>query len=231
MACVYKIENKITGKIYIGSTVDFVRRKSEHFGELKRKTHSSKKMQSDYDEYGEKSLVMSVIEECADDIRLDREQYYIDLYDAANKGYNTSDSAYFSKAGFCTMEKNGEDNPFYGKHHSEETRQKLRDAWERTRTDRSGWKHKEETIQKMSAKSVRGKNQNATHVLQYDLDGNFIKEWDCMQDAADFYNMKSKSSISNCCRANAKKHLCYSAAKGFVWKYADKPKKKRGDNS
>ena len=57
----------------------------------------------------------------------------------------------------------------------------------------------------MQEKSAKAKNANATHVFQYDLDGNFLKEWDCIQDAADFYNMKSKSSISNCCKANVEK--------------------------
>lgn len=228
MGCVYKIENEITGKVYIGSTNNFNRRKSEHFGGLKRKTHYSKKMQADYDKYGEKSLVMSVIEECKEDVRLDREQYYIDLYDAANKGYNTSESAFYSTVAFRGMNYYGENNPFYGKHHSEETKQRLRDTWERTREERSGWKHKEETIQKMSKKSTRGKNSNATHILQYDLDGNFIKEWDCMADAAEFYKIKSHTSISNCCRMNIGKTKNYNRAKGFIWKYAGEPKK-RGD--
>lgn len=228
MGCVYKIENKITRKIYIGSTVNFKRRKSEHFGELKRKTHYSKKMQADYDKYGEKSLVMSIIEECADDIRLDREQHYIDLYDAVNKGYNTSESAFYSTVAFQGMDYYGESNPFYGKHHTEETRRKLRETWGRTREDRSGWRHKEETIQKMREKSSRGKNRNATHILQYDLNGNFIKEWECMADAAEFYGMKSHTSISNCCHRNIGKTDKYNTAKGFIWKYAGEPKK-RGD--
>ncbi len=227
MGYVYKIENEITKKVYIGSTVNFNRRKSEHFKELRKGTHYSKKMQADYDEYGEKSLVMSVIEECEDNVRLDREQYYIDLYNAANKGYNTSESAYgVSNPFVATMEKNGENNPFYGKHHSEETKKHLHEVWEHTREDRSGWKHKEESIQKMSEKSSRGKNRNATHILQYDLDGNFLKEWDCVADAAEFYGMKSSSSITNCCRFNIEKTENYNMAKGFIWKYADKPKKR-----
>lgn len=228
MGFVYKIENKITGKIYIGSTVNFKRRKLEHFGELRRGTHCSKKMQADYNKYGKKSLVMSVIEECEEKIRLDREQHYIDLYDAANKGYNTSKSAFYTTDAFQGIDFNGENNPFYGKHHSEETRRKLRETWEKTKEERSGWKHKEETIQKMSEKSTRGKNRNATHILQYDLDGNFMKEWDCIADAAEFYGMKSHTSISNCCHKNVRKTEKYNTAKGFIWRYAEKPKK-RGD--
>ena len=85
MGCVYKIENTVNGKVYIGSTIDFYRRKHEHFLFLLNKSHHSAKLQADYDKYGENAFFMSVIEECADDIRLDREQYYIDLYDSAKK--------------------------------------------------------------------------------------------------------------------------------------------------
>ena len=228
MACVYKIQNKANGKFYIGSTIDFERRKREHFGELKRGMHHSKKMQDDYDKYGQNYFSMSIIENCADDARLDREQYYIDLYDASNNGYNISDSAYYSKAGFCTMNKDGENNPFYGKHHSEETRQRLRDTCDKNRDKRSGWKHKEETIEKMSKKSSKGKNANATHILQYDLDGKFLKEWDCIADIVEFYKMPGHSNVSNCCERNAGRIEKLCQAKGFIWKYANEPKRKKG---
>lgn len=228
MGCVYKIENKITGKVYIGSTNDFYRRKHEHFWELMNKSHHSIKLQSDYDKYGEENFSMSIIEECEDSIRLDREQHYIDLYDAANKGYNTSDSAYFSKAGFCTMDKDGENNPFYGKHHSEETRQKLRETWELTREERSGFTHSEETKDKIRKTKIGKKNPNATHILQYDLDGNFLKEWDCIADIVEFYGMSGHSHVSNCCERNIGRTEKFCRSKGFIWRYADKPKRKNG---
>lgn len=228
MGCVYKIENIITGKVYIGSTNDFYRRKHEHFWELMNKSHHSVKLQSDYDKYGEENFSMSIIEECEDDVRLDREQHYIDLYDSANKGYNTSDSAYFSKAGFCTMDKDGENNPFYGKHHSEETRQKLRETWERTRAERSGFTHSDETKDKIRKTKIGNRNPNATHILQYDLDGNFLKEWDCIADIVEFYGMSGHSHVSNCCERNIGRNERFCRAKGFIWRYADKPKRKNG---
>lgn len=48
-------------------------------------------------------------------------------------------------------------------------------------------------------------------VLQYDLDGNLIREWRSRIDAAKFYGCH-KSSITNC--VNGYKKTC----KGFVWK-------------
>lgn len=49
-------------------------------------------------------------------------------------------------------------------------------------------------------------------VNQYDLDGNFIKQWDSATDAANFYGA-CKSGISSCCNAVNETSI------GFVWKY------------
>lgn len=193
---------------------------------LRNGKHHSKTLQADYDKYGEMSFVMSIVEKCSDDKKLEREQHYIDLYNAAHEGYNVSDSAYFSNSGFCTMNKNGEKNPFYGKHHTEATRKKLRDKWAENREKRSGFSRTEETKQKIRETKIGKKNPNATPVLQFDPTGKFIKEWDYIQDASDYYGMKSKSSISNCCKGNVGKQSNYHIAKGYIWKYADKPKTK-----
>jgi hypothetical protein len=49
-------------------------------------------------------------------------------------------------------------------------------------------------------------------ILQYDLTGNFIKEWDGIIDAAKSMG-KYSTNIMRCCRGNFKQ------AYGFVWKY------------
>lgn len=52
----------------------------------------------------------------------------------------------------------------------------------------------------------------ATPVYQYDLEGNFIKKWDRMKEATDYYNM-SKSNISNACKGIQK------STGGYQWRY------------
>lgn len=59
-------------------------------------------------------------------------------------------------------------------------------------------------------------------VVQLDLNGNFIKEWDCIEDAQQKYNTRH---ISVVCRGQRK----YTA--GYIWKYVEdyygiKPEKK-----
>ena len=58
---------------------------------------------------------------------------------------------------------------------------------------------------------------NSKKVLQYDLNGNFIKEWNCVIDAINNLHLPkyAHSSISLCCRGKTQ------SAYGFKWKYID----------
>jgi hypothetical protein len=71
-----------------------------------------------------------------------------------------------------------------------------------------------ERNQKISNK-LKGRKINWSKtkpVLQYDLEGNFIKEWSSGVEAGKFLN-KSSSSISECC--SNKRKTAYK----FIWKY------------
>lgn len=63
------------------------------------------------------------------------------------------------------------------------------------------------------AKGKKGKeNYKSKEVSQYDLNGNFVKKWDCTMDIkrALGYN---DSTISKCCTGK------YTQAYGYVWRY------------
>lgn len=56
----------------------------------------------------------------------------------------------------------------------------------------------------------------ARRVYQYDLNGNFIKMWDCVLDASEKYSSASRhSNISRCARGERK------TAYGFKWSYIE----------
>lgn len=67
-------------------------------------------------------------------------------------------------------------------------------------------------------KKSGGRNTNATAVDQFDLDGNYIRTWDCIMTAARD-TRTSAASISLCCRGKK-----YYSAGGYRWKYAKKQK-------
>ena len=74
---IYKIENKVNGKFYIGSAVHFSNRKSDHFRRLRLNTHKNIYLQNSYNKYGKDNFIMVLIEKCEKEELPIREQYYI----------------------------------------------------------------------------------------------------------------------------------------------------------
>jgi len=75
---IYQIKNNTTNKIYIGSSDNFERRKTQHFWYLRSNSHHSTHLQHSFNKYGEEAFEFSIIEECELSILLEREQYYLD---------------------------------------------------------------------------------------------------------------------------------------------------------
>ena len=90
MYYIYKIENKINHKKYIGLTNNVMRRKMRHFSDLKRNCHDNSFLQKEYNIYGEENFSFEII--YMDDISAqeigDKEKYYISFYDSYQNGYN-----------------------------------------------------------------------------------------------------------------------------------------------
>lgn len=85
---------------------------------------------------------------------------------------------------------------------------------EKIRASHIGMKPNDTTRMKMRLSHLGkiGKDcHNSKKVYQYDLDGNFIKEWDSQADAARFYKCSS-SHISSCTRGRKEKAL------GYIWR-------------
>ena len=58
---IYKIENLINGKIYIGSSVDLLGRKNAHFSQLNRNIHGNKKLQNSFNKYGKDNFNFKIL--------------------------------------------------------------------------------------------------------------------------------------------------------------------------
>lgn len=63
--------------------------------------------------------------------------------------------------------------------------------------------------ERMTEKMINGKLSKP--VLQYDLQGNFIREWESTMECE--RNGYNNTCISKCCRGERKTH------KGFIWRY------------
>lgn len=75
---IYKIVNKINGKYYVGSAVNFKRRWTEHRSKLKRNKHPNPHLQSAYNKYGENNFEYIICELVQIDKLLKIEQIYLD---------------------------------------------------------------------------------------------------------------------------------------------------------
>ena len=92
---VYVIENTATGKVYVGSAVDFSRRQRQHFGDLRRGAHRSQRLQHSFNKHGEPAFKWWVAEECDPSRLIEREQWWLDMFEPWDdaKGYNISPTA------------------------------------------------------------------------------------------------------------------------------------------
>lgn len=63
MRGIYKIINVVNNKFYVGSAVNFEKRKARHIWRLRRGDHINKRLQAAWDKYGEAAFVFAMVEE------------------------------------------------------------------------------------------------------------------------------------------------------------------------
>ena len=134
---IYSIDNIVNGKSYIGSSNDIRYRWNRHLKLLHNNCHNNHHLQKSYNKYGEKNFSFQILEEVPQNKLKTIEQQYLDVirvipfwyyninYDADRINYT---SEVLKKMSDVKKGKHiGKDNPFYGKKHSKETKQKIRE--------------------------------------------------------------------------------------------------------
>jgi group I intron endonuclease len=89
---IYKIENQVNGKVYIGKTEkSLTERYSKHLSNAKKKIN--RHLYDSMNHYGYDKFEVSVVEECKSSSELsEREKYWIQYYDSISpKGYNMTE--------------------------------------------------------------------------------------------------------------------------------------------
>lgn len=167
---IYKTTNNITGKIYIGQ-----KHSDKFLGN--RYLGSGKRLKEAINKYGKSNFTVEILEIIDNKEFMDkREIYWISHYNSTNKeiGYN------LSEGGNVNRTLVGENNPFYGKHHSAETKARLVEAHKhRTKYP----KHTEEYKLKMHYKMLGRKvtwgdklSENAKINPNYGMKGKSLSE-------------------------------------------------------
>lgn len=209
---IYKISNTENGKFYIGSSKNIVKRWNEHKWALKNNRHRNRPMQSAYNKYGADVFIYEVIEVVNDIEQLRNiEQKYINSLNACGRtvGYNLSERV------DCVC-LSGDRHPQYGKTWSQKSKDKLSKSISGKNHPLYGTKVSESTKAKMRATvgdKLRGKNNpRCKSVIQYSLNGEFIKIWDYAKQATEEIGIDN-SIILKCCKGGVK------SAGGFKWEY------------
>lgn len=104
---IYKITNLVNNKFYIGSAIDLVERKYEHFRKLKNNQHCNILLQNSFNKHGLDNFNFEIIANCPKEYLIKLEQFFIDTI---NPQYN-----------ICKVAGNK-----LGVKHKEESKQKLK---------------------------------------------------------------------------------------------------------
>ena len=113
---IYKIINVINNKFYIGSAVNFSRRKARHFSELRHNKHNNSKLQNAWNKYGEQAFVFVTVEEVFDKkLLLEVENRWLKEHVGKDYCYNIGVDATAPMLGMS-----GEASPTWGYKHTPE---------------------------------------------------------------------------------------------------------------
>lgn len=169
---IYKIQNKVNNKCYIGSSIDITNRFYVHLSSLRHNKHQNIYLQNAWNKYGEDNFDVEIIEQCDKCILSEREQYYVDLLG----NYNI-------------------------------TKEVIRN----TPSEESKLKHSN-TRKEMHKLGLLSKTVRS--IIQYDLNGNKIKEWESITEASKNLNI-NQSTILRVLKNT------YKQGKGFIWRYLE----------
>ena len=87
MAIIYKITNKVNGKVYIGQTrTSLKERMSKHYSHSRVENVTG--IDAAIKKYGKENFDIDIVEECPQGLLDEKERYYINYYNSYNEGYN-----------------------------------------------------------------------------------------------------------------------------------------------
>jgi group I intron endonuclease len=221
---IYIFKNKITKKVYIGSSININLRIRKHFNTMLRHKKEGRKLiyfYSALNKYKFEDWEFDVLEKIEINnktkeeifkVFVEREQYYMDLYQSYNnkKGYNSLKFAYSLRGWKLTDEqkkKISEGNKGKKIFFTEEQRKKLSESHlEYYKTHDGYWKGK-----KRNPKTVENmKKARSNPILQIDKVGNIIKRWNSAREADRESNgYFNHAKIGECCSKKRKTHRKY----------------------
>lgn len=230
---IYKLTCTITGKVYVGKTIDINRRMMQHSKITPKYSHH---LANAIKKYGIDNFKEEIIFEVEAEDRAvlnaalsNAEKSYIKQYDSYRNGYNSTIGGEGTNR-FHWLESSKKKisesmKKFFksakGKAQIKHTifcnknREISKETRERIGRGNKGKRMPEEA--KIKIRNYQLVNAYSKHipVLQYDLDNSLLNRFNSITDAAKSIN-KDTSHIVSCCKGRRK------TAYGFIWKYEEK---------
>jgi group I intron endonuclease len=240
--CIYCIENKITGKKYIGKSINLQSRLAQHRYLLGKEIISggtNPHLYASWKKHGIKNFNVSILEQFKvniPEVLADREVFWITFLDTLNpkKGYNmmlhysptkiiTEDSKKLQR-----VNKLGEKNPNFGRRWSEEKKKSMSNLkkkmyllGEHGKADidviKANFKKVRDDFAKHPEKlkdSIRKQSKTRTkyHIYQYDRNMKLIKIWETIYELLENNPTYKRHNIYAVC--SGEKPTMYN----FIWK-------------
>lgn len=177
MGYIYKITNKMNGKVYIGQTKKTIEERfQEHL--KKAKIHTNRYLYDAMNKYGCENFIVSQIEKCPDNNLDEREIFWIAFYQSNNKLY-----------GYNMTAGGGGGNTWINNPHKEETSKKLSQA-------NKGKKHKMSNEWKQNV--IQANKEKKTIQINKDEFEKDIKNFMSIEDICKKYNLGRKTFYNKC---------------------------------
>lgn len=206
MGIIYKVENEVNGKIYIGQTCGSLKRRWwKHQSDARRFEMPGSLLHRAIKKYGVESFNISIIEDIPNELLDEREIYWINFYDSYKSGYNLTKG---------------------GMGHKCIPHEDIIKLWDAGRTTKEiaeimgcGKTVVGNVLQEYDGYSgsegdARGRKKHQRNVNQYDLDGNLIASFQSIADAHRTTHISS-AHIVQVCKGSR------NFAGGFRWGYAE----------
>ena len=209
---IYKIENLINGKVYIGQSTDIFYRIMNHKSETfnpNSKTYDSP-IHRAIRKYGVENFTFEIIDFCLNKKELDEEEiYWIQKYDSYRNGYNATrggeGAVCINKEDIIALWNKGMSIAKISSEtgHDKGSIIRILDGYENY-TNEESYKRGRKACGELLGKKI----------IQYNLDGNYITTYPSITDAARALN----TSITNICNVLQciQKSCC-----GFQWRYEE----------
>ena len=209
MIGIYKITSP-TNRVYIGQSVNVEKRFNSYI-RMYVKNQGQTKLHRSFLKHGVENHKFELVCECIESELNNYERYYQELYSCLNNGLNckltkTEDrSGSVSKETLAKMSLASMGNTHWlGKTHTKESKDKIR-------LSKIGLKFSDE-VNKSKGRKGRESNRKgifsenhprSVKVLQFDLNDNLIKEWNCLMDIRRELDYHI-GNVSSCLKGNLK---------------------------